>query len=42
MSVRSGLGYDCHRLVAGRPLVLGGVELDERARARTGTPTPTC
>jgi 2-C-methyl-D-erythritol 2,4-cyclodiphosphate synthase len=27
MSVRSGLGYDSHRLVAGRPLVLGGVEL---------------
>jgi 2-C-methyl-D-erythritol 2,4-cyclodiphosphate synthase len=27
MSVRSGLGYDSHRLVAGRPLVLGGVEV---------------
>jgi 2-C-methyl-D-erythritol 2,4-cyclodiphosphate synthase len=27
MSVRSGIGYDSHRLVAGRPLVLGGVEL---------------
>ena len=27
MSMRSGLGYDSHRLVAGRPLVLGGVEL---------------
>ncbi|MFL5832214.1 MAG: 2-C-methyl-D-erythritol 2,4-cyclodiphosphate synthase [Solirubrobacteraceae bacterium] len=27
MSVRTGLGYDCHRLVAGRRLVLGGVEL---------------
>jgi 2-C-methyl-D-erythritol 2,4-cyclodiphosphate synthase len=25
MSVRSGLGYDSHRLVPGRPLVLGGV-----------------
>src|ERR1700742_4115106 len=23
----SGIGYDCHRLVAGRPLVLGGVTL---------------
>lgn len=23
----SGIGYDCHRLVAGRPLILGGVEL---------------
>ncbi len=28
MSVRTGLGYDCHRLAAGRPLVLGGIELD--------------
>jgi 2-C-methyl-D-erythritol 2,4-cyclodiphosphate synthase len=24
----TGLGYDCHRLVAGRTLVLGGVELE--------------
>jgi 2-C-methyl-D-erythritol 2,4-cyclodiphosphate synthase len=23
----SGIGYDCHRLVAGRPLILGGVEI---------------
>jgi 2-C-methyl-D-erythritol 2,4-cyclodiphosphate synthase len=28
VSVRSGIGYDCHRLVAGRPLVLGGVRLE--------------
>jgi 2-C-methyl-D-erythritol 2,4-cyclodiphosphate synthase len=28
MSTRSGIGYDCHRLLAGRPLVLGGVEID--------------
>ncbi len=27
MSGRTGIGYDSHRLVAGRPLVLGGVEL---------------
>jgi 2-C-methyl-D-erythritol 2,4-cyclodiphosphate synthase len=27
MSIRSGIGYDSHRLVAGRPLILGGVEL---------------
>jgi len=27
MSVRCGIGYDSHRLVAGRPLVLGGVVL---------------
>lgn len=23
----SGIGYDCHRLVTGRPLILGGVEI---------------
>ncbi len=27
MSVRIGIGYDLHRLVAGRPLVLGGVAI---------------
>jgi 2-C-methyl-D-erythritol 2,4-cyclodiphosphate synthase len=27
MSVRTGLGYDCHRFEAGRRLVLGGVEV---------------
>ena len=27
MSVRSGIGYDSHRLAAGRPMVIGGVEL---------------
>jgi 2-C-methyl-D-erythritol 2,4-cyclodiphosphate synthase len=26
--VRTGLGYDAHRLVAGRPLVIGGVALE--------------
>ena len=25
--MRVGLGYDAHRLVAGRPLILGGVEI---------------
>jgi 2-C-methyl-D-erythritol 2,4-cyclodiphosphate synthase len=25
--IRTGIGYDCHRLVPGRRLVLGGVEL---------------
>jgi 2-C-methyl-D-erythritol 2,4-cyclodiphosphate synthase len=25
--IRTGIGYDAHRLVAGRPLVLGGVEI---------------
>jgi 2-C-methyl-D-erythritol 2,4-cyclodiphosphate synthase len=28
ISVSTGIGYDCHRLVAGRALVLGGVELE--------------
>lgn len=27
MNFRTGIGYDVHRLVEGRPLVLGGVEL---------------
>jgi 2-C-methyl-D-erythritol 2,4-cyclodiphosphate synthase len=28
MSVTTGIGYDCHRLVAGRRLILGGVEIE--------------
>jgi 2-C-methyl-D-erythritol 2,4-cyclodiphosphate synthase len=28
MSIRTGIGYDCHRFAAGRRLVLGGVELE--------------
>ena len=28
MSVRTGIGYDCHRLVPERRLVLGGVEIE--------------
>jgi 2-C-methyl-D-erythritol 2,4-cyclodiphosphate synthase len=28
MSTTSGIGYDCHRLVAGRPLILGGVPIE--------------
>jgi 2-C-methyl-D-erythritol 2,4-cyclodiphosphate synthase len=27
VSVATGFGYDCHRLVEGRPLVIGGVEI---------------
>ncbi len=27
MSTRSGIGWDSHRLAAGRPLIIGGVEL---------------
>ena len=37
---RAGTGYDLHRLVAGRPLILGGVTIPSIA-ARSGTPTPT-
>ena len=29
MSARAGIGYDTHRLVAGRRLILGGVEIEE-------------
>ena len=25
--IATGIGYDCHRLAAGRPLILGGVEV---------------
>ena len=28
MSARSGIGWDSHRLAAGRPLILGGVEIE--------------
>jgi 2-C-methyl-D-erythritol 2,4-cyclodiphosphate synthase len=28
MTVRSGIGWDSHRLVAGRPLILGGVDFE--------------
>jgi 2-C-methyl-D-erythritol 2,4-cyclodiphosphate synthase len=27
VSIATGLGYDCHRLVEGRPLIIGGVEI---------------
>jgi 2-C-methyl-D-erythritol 2,4-cyclodiphosphate synthase len=27
MTVTTGLGYDCHRFVEGRPLILGGIEV---------------
>ena len=35
-SMRIGNGYDLHRLVAGRPLILGGVTDPVRQRAATG------
>jgi 2-C-methyl-D-erythritol 2,4-cyclodiphosphate synthase len=31
VSVRTGIGYDSHRLEAGRPLILGGVEIPHEA-----------
>ncbi|MEA2474010.1 MAG: 2-C-methyl-D-erythritol 2,4-cyclodiphosphate synthase [Thermoleophilaceae bacterium] len=36
MSARSGIGYDSHRLVEGRPLILGGVEIDGAERGLAG------
>ena len=27
MASRSGIGYDVHRLIEGRPLILGGVDI---------------
>jgi 2-C-methyl-D-erythritol 2,4-cyclodiphosphate synthase len=33
--IRTGLGYDCHRLAAGRRLILGGVEIPHE-RGLTG------
>jgi 2-C-methyl-D-erythritol 2,4-cyclodiphosphate synthase len=35
MSARVGIGYDSHRLVEGRPLIIGGVEI-EFERGLTG------
>ncbi|MDQ3630785.1 MAG: 2-C-methyl-D-erythritol 2,4-cyclodiphosphate synthase [Actinomycetota bacterium] len=31
MSTRTGIGWDSHRLVAGRPLILGGVALEHHS-----------
>jgi 2-C-methyl-D-erythritol 2,4-cyclodiphosphate synthase len=36
MSVRSGIGYDSHRLVEGRRLVLGGVDVEGAERGLVG------
>jgi 2-C-methyl-D-erythritol 2,4-cyclodiphosphate synthase len=35
MTVQTGVGYDCHRFVEGRPLVLGGIEI-EHSRGLAG------
>lgn len=36
MSARAGIGYDSHRLVAGRRLVLGGIEIEEAEHGLEG------
>jgi 2-C-methyl-D-erythritol 2,4-cyclodiphosphate synthase len=36
MSVRTGIGYDSHRLVEGRPLILGGIEIEGAERGLAG------
>ena len=36
MSERSGIGYDSHRLVEGRPLILGGVVIEDARRGLIG------
>jgi 2-C-methyl-D-erythritol 2,4-cyclodiphosphate synthase len=35
-AVRTGIGYDSHRFAEGRPLVLGGVEVEDAERGLTG------
>ena len=35
-AVRTGIAYDSHRFAAGRPLILGGVEVPEAARGLSG------
>ncbi len=36
MSARTGIGYDSHRFEEGRPLVLGGVEIQGAERGLAG------
>jgi 2-C-methyl-D-erythritol 2,4-cyclodiphosphate synthase len=33
---RTGIGYDSHRLASGRPLILGGVEIEDAERGLEG------
>jgi 2-C-methyl-D-erythritol 2,4-cyclodiphosphate synthase len=35
-SLRSGIGYDSHRFAEGRPLILGGVEIEGAERGLSG------
>ena len=36
MSSRAGIGYDSHRFEDGRPLILGGVEIEDAERGLAG------
>jgi 2-C-methyl-D-erythritol 2,4-cyclodiphosphate synthase len=36
VSARSGIGYDSHRFAEGRPLILGGVEIEDAERGLAG------
>jgi 2-C-methyl-D-erythritol 2,4-cyclodiphosphate synthase len=36
VSTRTGIGWDCHPFADGRPLVLGGVEIEEAERGLAG------
>jgi 2-C-methyl-D-erythritol 2,4-cyclodiphosphate synthase len=36
LSERSGIGYDSHRLVEGRPLILGGIVIEDARRGLVG------
>jgi 2-C-methyl-D-erythritol 2,4-cyclodiphosphate synthase len=36
VSIRSGIGYDSHRVADGRPLILGGIEIDSAERGLVG------
>jgi 2-C-methyl-D-erythritol 2,4-cyclodiphosphate synthase len=36
LSARAGIGYDTHPFVEGRPLVLGGVEIEDAERGLAG------
>jgi 2-C-methyl-D-erythritol 2,4-cyclodiphosphate synthase len=35
-SVRTGIGYDSHRFAEGRPLILGGIEIEGAERGLSG------
>ena len=39
---RTGVGFDSHRLEAGRRPILGGVEIEGAEAGLAGHSTPTC